>query len=116
MFSIIFGGSGEIFHVFSVVLQTRNFLVPSTKVLSNFFLQKVCPYTVLLKNAKDITLLKNIISKADILIQNLAPGAFERLGLDLKKLRNKALLLIGFAGGFRRNEQTGHPQGGHQTR
>ena len=47
-----------------------------------------------LKNAKDITLLKNIISKADILIQNLAPGAFERLGLDLKKLRKEYPRLI----------------------
>ena len=47
-----------------------------------------------LKNTKDITLLKNIISKADILIQNLAPGAFERLGLDLKKLRKEYPRLI----------------------
>jgi crotonobetainyl-CoA:carnitine CoA-transferase CaiB-like acyl-CoA transferase len=47
-----------------------------------------------LKNSKDITLLKNIISKADILIQNLAPGAFERLGLDLKKLRKEYPRLI----------------------
>ena len=47
-----------------------------------------------LKNTKDITLLKNIISKADILIQNLAPGAFERLGLDLKKLRREYPRLI----------------------
>ena len=47
-----------------------------------------------LKNTKDIMLLKNIISKADILIQNLAPGAFERLGLDLKKLRKEYPRLI----------------------
>ena len=37
---------------------------------------------------------ENIISKSDILIQNLAPGAFERLGLDLKELRLKYPSLI----------------------
>jgi len=47
-----------------------------------------------LKNEKDFILFKNIISKADILIQNLAPGAFERLGLDLKELRNQYPRLI----------------------
>ncbi|MDC0530696.1 CoA transferase [Alphaproteobacteria bacterium] len=40
-----------------------------------------------LKNNKDFSILKNIISRADILIQNLAPGAFDRLGVSLEKLR-----------------------------
>ena len=47
-----------------------------------------------LKNNKDFVILKNIISKADILIQNLAPGAFDRLGTSLKKLRSKFPSLI----------------------
>ena len=47
-----------------------------------------------LKNKNDFLLFKNIISKADILIQNLAPGAFERLGLDLKELRKEYPRLI----------------------
>ncbi len=47
-----------------------------------------------LKNKDDFLLFKNIISKADILIQNLAPGAFERLGLDLKELRKEYPRLI----------------------
>ena len=47
-----------------------------------------------LKNEKDFMLFKSIISKADILIQNLAPGAFERLGLDLKELRDQYPRLI----------------------
>ena len=40
-----------------------------------------------LKKKQDFSILKNIISKADILIQNLAPGAFDRLGESLEKLR-----------------------------
>lgn len=47
-----------------------------------------------LKNKNDFLLFKNIISKADILIQNLAPGAFDRLGLDLKELRKEYPRLI----------------------
>ena len=47
-----------------------------------------------LKNKQDFSILKNIISKADILIQNLAPGAFDRLGESLKKLRTEFPSLI----------------------
>ncbi len=47
-----------------------------------------------LKNNKDLNILKNIIKKADILIQNLAPGAIKRLGLDFEDLRNKFPKLI----------------------
>ena len=47
-----------------------------------------------LKNNEDLLVLKNIISKVDILIQNLAPGAFERLGISLKNLRLKYPKLI----------------------
>ena len=47
-----------------------------------------------LKNKEDMEVFENIISKSDILIQNLAPGAFERLGLDLKELRLKYPSLI----------------------
>ena len=42
-----------------------------------------------LKSKEDLSVLKNIISKADILIQNLAPGAFERLGISLKNIRSE---------------------------
>ena len=47
-----------------------------------------------LKDKKDLQVLKNIIKKSDILIQNLAPGAFERLGLNLKELRDQHPKLI----------------------
>ena len=47
-----------------------------------------------LKNTEDFKIFKNIISKSDILIQNLAPGAFDRLGLDLNELRKKYPSLI----------------------
>jgi len=40
-----------------------------------------------LKQAEDLQILKNMISKADIFIQNLMPGALERLGLSTAKLR-----------------------------
>ena len=40
----------------------------------------------MIENKEDMAIFENIISKSDILIQNLAPGAFERLGLDLKEL------------------------------
>ena len=47
-----------------------------------------------LKNSQDFKIFENILSKSDILIQNLAPGAFDRLGLNLNKLRKKYPSLI----------------------
>jgi crotonobetainyl-CoA:carnitine CoA-transferase CaiB-like acyl-CoA transferase len=46
------------------------------------------------KNEKDNKLLLNIINKADVFIQNLAPGAVDRLGLDAKTLTAKFPSLI----------------------
>ncbi len=40
-----------------------------------------------LKHAEDLQILKNMISKADIFIQNLMPGALERLGISTADLR-----------------------------
>jgi crotonobetainyl-CoA:carnitine CoA-transferase CaiB-like acyl-CoA transferase len=40
-----------------------------------------------LKQAEDLLILKNMISKADIFIQNLMPGALERLGISTADLR-----------------------------
>lgn len=40
------------------------------------------------KSAADAALLESIISQADVLVQNLAPGAVERSGFDPKRLRN----------------------------
>jgi itaconate CoA-transferase len=42
-----------------------------------------------LKEAKDLEALKKIIAKADILVQNLAPGATERMGLGYETLKTK---------------------------
>ena len=50
--------------------------------------------TLNLKVETDLQVLKNIIQKADVLIQNLAPGAFERLGPSLKELRREFPKLI----------------------
>ena len=47
-----------------------------------------------IKNNDDLTILKNIISKSDIFIQNLMPGATNRLGISSKSLREKFPTLI----------------------
>ncbi|MFZ5914306.1 MAG: CaiB/BaiF CoA transferase family protein [Pseudomonadota bacterium] len=40
-----------------------------------------------LKTAEDLALIRRMLAKADVFIQNLAPGALERLGIDSKSLR-----------------------------
>ena len=50
--------------------------------------------TLDLKDADDLQLLKRIIAKADIFIQNLAPGATDRLGLASADLRRSYKQLI----------------------
>ncbi len=47
-----------------------------------------------LKQAADLETLKQIISEADVFVQNLAPGAVERLGLGLTELREQFPRLI----------------------
>ncbi|KAK4618064.1 Succinate--hydroxymethylglutarate CoA-transferase [Fulvia fulva] len=47
-----------------------------------------------LKNPADLSALKTILSKADVLVQNLAPGATERMGLDYNVLKEKYPKLI----------------------
>lgn len=47
-----------------------------------------------LKTPDDLALMKRMISKADVFVQNLAPGAVERLGLGLAALREKFPRLI----------------------
>jgi itaconate CoA-transferase len=42
-----------------------------------------------LKEPKDLDALKKIIAKADVLVQNLAPGATERMGLGYETLKAK---------------------------
>ena len=47
-----------------------------------------------IKDAEDLLILKNIISKSDIFIQNLMPGATNRVGISSKSLREKYPSLI----------------------
>ena len=47
-----------------------------------------------LKNQRDLQSLKKIIAKADVLVQNLAPGATARMGLDAATLRSQHPRLI----------------------
>ncbi|KAI9002149.1 CoA-transferase family III domain-containing protein [Hyaloraphidium curvatum] len=46
------------------------------------------------KNPDDMAVLKNMISKADVFIQNLAPGATKRMGLGSAELRKQFPRLI----------------------
>ncbi len=50
--------------------------------------------TLDLKNEDAVTALKKLLSKADVFVQNLAPGAVERLGLGHEELRNEFPQLI----------------------
>ncbi|KAI8634918.1 CoA-transferase family III [Xylariaceae sp. FL1651] len=47
-----------------------------------------------LKQAKDLNVLKKLLEKADVLVQNLAPGAADRLGVSYAKLREEHPTLI----------------------
>jgi hypothetical protein len=47
-----------------------------------------------LKNEKHLEVLKALIAKADVLVQNLAPGATTRMGLDAATLRSQNPSLI----------------------
>jgi len=47
-----------------------------------------------IKKESDLSLIKNIISRADVFIQNLAPGVSERVGLGSKSLRDSNRRLI----------------------
>ncbi|KAF2217100.1 hypothetical protein CERZMDRAFT_108933 [Cercospora zeae-maydis SCOH1-5] len=42
-----------------------------------------------LKKSEDLAALKQILSKADVLVQNLAPGSTDRMGLSHQALKNK---------------------------
>ena len=47
-----------------------------------------------LKDPQDLAVLKQLIAKADVLVQNLAPGATGRMGLDAATLRSENPRLI----------------------
>ena len=47
-----------------------------------------------IKQADDLAVLKSLISQADVFVQNLAPGAVQRLGLGLEELRAQYPRLI----------------------
>ena len=47
-----------------------------------------------IKNTSDLDLLNNILAQADVFIQNLAPGAVDKIGLDSKTLLKKFPKLV----------------------
>src|ERR1700761_2306930 len=47
-----------------------------------------------LRDGGDVAILENILKEADVFIQNLAPGATERLGIGSATLRDKFPRLI----------------------
>jgi crotonobetainyl-CoA:carnitine CoA-transferase CaiB-like acyl-CoA transferase len=53
-----------------------------------------------LKDAADAAILSEMVARADVFVQNLLPGAIERLGLDLGRLRadNKRLITCSISG------------------
>ena len=53
-----------------------------------------------LKNAADIAVVKSMLTKADVFVQNLAPGAVDRLGLSPEVLHksNPRLITVGIVG------------------
>lgn len=53
-----------------------------------------------LKDSEDLAILKRLIAKADVLIQNFRPGVIERLGLGFDQLRsiNPRLVYAGISG------------------
>lgn len=60
--------------------------------------------TVNLRQPEDLALIREMIARADVFVQNLAPGATERLGIGSAALRNRYPRLItcdiaGFAAG-----------------
>lgn len=53
-----------------------------------------------LKDPRDLKILKKLISKADVFVQNLAPGAAERMGLGYEELQkgNEGLIVCDISG------------------
>ena len=53
-----------------------------------------------LKDARDVELMKSMLSEADVFIQNLGPGVIDRLGLDVSKLMdaNPRLIVCSISG------------------
>jgi len=53
-----------------------------------------------LKKPEDLAILQRMLAKADVFIQNLAPGALDRLNLDIEKLRriNPGLIVCSISG------------------
>lgn len=53
-----------------------------------------------LKSAEDLALLHRMVARADVLVQNLAPGAIDRLGLSAKAIAEKfpRLIAVGIVG------------------
>jgi itaconate CoA-transferase len=53
-----------------------------------------------LKNVEDLTVLKQLLGRADVLVQNLAPGATDRLGLSYEALSetNPKLIVCDISG------------------
>ncbi|MEM7696080.1 MAG: CaiB/BaiF CoA-transferase family protein [Pseudomonadota bacterium] len=53
-----------------------------------------------LKSADDLSLMRTMLEDADVFIQNLAPGALDRLGLDVAELRraNPRLIVCSISG------------------
>src|ERR1700691_5557297 len=58
------------------------------------------------KTAADMRILRAILTRADIFVENLSPGAIERAGIDLAEIREKNPRLITcFISGYGENNE-----------
>ncbi len=80
-----------LFREFHLLLRCKNFIAES---------QFPCFRQHDIKNPDDLALLRRIAAKADVFIQNLAPGAAARAGLGSEALReaNKRLITVDISG------------------
>jgi CoA:oxalate CoA-transferase len=68
-------------------LSIKNLFVDDDSLLFHTINRNKESYAADLKNEDDLTRLKKLISKADIMIHNFRPGVMEKIGLDYKKVQ-----------------------------
>ncbi len=68
-------------------LSIKNLFVDDDSLLFHTINRNKESYTADLKNQEDLTQLKKLIAKADIMVHNFRPGVMEKIGLDYEKVQ-----------------------------
>jgi len=68
-------------------LSIKNLWVDESSLLFHTVNRNKESFTANLKNAKDLTLVKKLITKADVLIHNFRPGVMQKTGLDYPSVK-----------------------------